>query len=781
MASMKDFLNTYYQRLIFNEMSYEQFVTFCEYIKGGNATSKQKEWAKKFLQKNATTGEYTIDADTGLYKREDVPIPSDATEGLGDVTHTPEEWEKLYKAFRSTFQRMEASRDDLSDEAKDFLDKHFGTTKVFQPAKITAVGKNKIENDLYHLLQNNRSVLEGRLRSAYPPVLSDDFTYDNLLDAIKVPPTTAGTSIPPKYQTDTNVRDRVMNAVSYVDGERMPLQTQHGVTVPNFTGYENWIDNSVQPGNLAAFAAECDSMLRKIRSEKKVREAFSSYDGGKITGPLNKALNDQKYDDANSEDYVQPKRYEKLSITEKISEWCADKYSDYFEKYAKLKGDTLYFSDEAKLICKNLPDDLKKTDNLDTVLTALSKTKEKLTAKHQLKAIKHLEWFEKTMGELKNAKNMKKTYAGALQHGGQLRELVKEVMIKAVNESESDPSAIDKAKTALEMLSALHFGFTTSKIMDTIKDTDFTLFSDGNLSWNKNETMQFVTKALDRTVKWAFMGIGYGITIAKNAISLSQTKIKRYSDKNGNLAAAHKDHLDINANKKQALENELNANRQLRTNTQIDLDTLQAGRSYDDTESAFTTGISTNEAKLNNITNAVNALKSALQVYYTRGAHPDIVDATELENWLEEVENGLAQATVPTTTPQHNNVMVGTRLNAHVATIKREWGNIQKYRTDLKNNQDSLNDLVNGKQLIDELNQRIPEQEKAFANWDTTHTDKMEELVKYWNRLETGRNTKTGPMYNWWLLKSAKQAQDDFNTEKASIIAKYNASHSIAA
>ena len=604
MASMKDFLNTYYQRLIFNEMSYEQFVTFCEYIKGGNATSKQKEWAKKYLRKNAA-GEYTTDADTGLYEREDVPIPSDATEGLGDVTHTPEEWEKLYKAFRSTFQRMASSRDDLSDEAKKFLDEHFGATKVFQPAQITAVGKHKIENDLYPLLQNHKSVLEGRLKNAYPPVLSDDFTYQNLLDAIK----------DKKYQTDTDVRDRVMNAVSYVDGERMPLQAQYGVTVPNFTGYENWIDDSVQPDKLAAFAAECDSMLRKIRSDKKVREAFGSYDGGKITGPLNKALNDQKYDDANSEDYVQPKRYEKLSITEKISEWCGDKYSDLFEKYAKLKGDALYFSDEAKLICKNLPDDLKKTDNLDTVLTALSKTKEKLTAKHQLNAIKHLEWFEKTMGELKNAKNMKKTYAGALQHGGQLRELVKEVMIKAVNESESDPSAIDKAKTTLEMLSVLHFGFTTSKIMDTIKDTDFSLFSDSKLSWNKNETMQFVTKALDRTVKFAFMGIGYGITMAKNAYSLSKTKIKSYSDEHGNLVGAHKDHLDINANKKQALENELNANRQLRTNTQTNLDNLQAGRSYADTELAFTTGIRTNEANLNNITNAVNSLKSALQAY----------------------------------------------------------------------------------------------------------------------------------------------------------------------
>jgi DNA repair exonuclease SbcCD ATPase subunit len=270
--------------------------------------------------------------------------------------------------------------------------------------------------------------------------------------------------------------------------------------------------------------------------------------------------------------------------------------------------------------------------------------------------------------------------------------------------------------------------------------------------------------------------------MAKNAISLSQTKIKSYSDKNGNLAGAHNEHLKRTADNKKTLENELNANRQLRTNTQTNLDNLQAGRTYADTELAFTTGIRTNETKLNNITNAINALKSALQTHYVRGPHPDIVNADALADWLEQVENGLAQATVPTTMPKPAGIMVqGTLLPSHVARIGAEWGNIQTYRTDLNKNQKDLNDLVNGKQIIDEMNQRIPEQEAEFANWDTTHTDKMEELIKYWNMLETGRNTKTGPMYNWFRNLSQKNAEKRFANDRAGIIARYNASHSIAA
>ena len=214
---------------------------------------------------------------------------------------------------------------------------------------------------------------------------------------------------------------------------------------------------------------------------------------------MNKALGNLSYDDPKSEDYVQPKRSDELSFSETVAEWWGDTYSDVLEKYVKFKGDELFFSPEAKVICKHLSKDLKKTDNLDAVLKNVATTKEKLTAAREFDAIKHLGWFEKTLNEMKADPKMKKIWAGALQHGGKLQALVREVIIKAVKEDK-----IKEAKTTLELLSVLHFGFTTSKIMDTLGKEEFKLFSDKDLSWNKTNGMQFVTNALDKSIKLPF-------------------------------------------------------------------------------------------------------------------------------------------------------------------------------------------------------------------------------------------------------------------------------------
>ena len=132
-------------------------------------------------------------------------------------------------------------------------------------------------------------------------------------------------------------------------------------------------------------------------------------------------------------------------------------------------------------------------------------------------AAEHFDWFTKTMTSIKA--KMPKAFEGALRNGRQMRAVISELIKTAVENGKEK-----EAKTAMEVLSVIRYGFTTSKIMDTLKETDFTLFSDSKLSWNKNEATQFITKALDKSVKFAFMGIGYGITIAGNAIWQSGIK-----------------------------------------------------------------------------------------------------------------------------------------------------------------------------------------------------------------------------------------------------------------
>ena len=130
----------------------------------------------------------------------------------------------------------------------------------------------------------------------------------------------------------------------------------------------------------------------------------------------------------------------------------------------------------------------------------------------------HFEWMEKTLDDLKNT--MPKAFNGALKNGGQMRALVSELILNAVRDNK-----IDEAKTAMEVLSVVKYGYTTSKIMDTLRaDKDlFTIFSDKDLSWNKGG-VEIVTNAMDKTIRFAFLTAGYAITGIGNAIRLNGSK-----------------------------------------------------------------------------------------------------------------------------------------------------------------------------------------------------------------------------------------------------------------
>ena len=794
MASMKDFLTTYYNRMIFREMSHEQFVQFCGYIKDKKATDNQKIWAKELLKTDPATGEYITRPNTDIYDPKDMPDPDDPTEGLGNLAIDDNEWKKLFKAFRNAFQAMDSNKKDFkyNDKATAFLEKYFGShtnaagttiQHLFQYAKAKPSTRNKIYNPgnpdktLHKFLTDNKSTLKAKLAQSYYNILTDDFTYEDLLSGLETG----------KYDTNPSFRKKMMDVVEYIQGTKNELVSSSGIpaaSIPDFSDYENWFDDSISQHRLEQFRNELPNLLNTLRKESKIREVFSQYDGGKISGPLNKALSNLSYDDPKSEDYVQPKRSDEMSFSETVAEWWGDTYSDVLEKYVKFKGDELFFSPEAKVICKHLSKDLKKTDNLDAVLKNVATTKEKLTAAREFDAIKHLDWFEKTLNEMKADPKMKKIWAGALQHGGKLQALVREVIIKAVKEDK-----VKEAKTTLELLSVLHFGFTTSKIMETLGKEEFKLFSDKDLSWNKAKGMQFVTNALDKTIKFAFMGVGYGITAIRNAYQLSQTKIRSYSDATGRLRVAHDLHLQSNADERTNAQNALNANRAQQTTLQghmAGIMTTMGTSTYAGTETALNTAITNAEAQVSSsravIEAAVNQLINALNSYSPGTPVTGILNAnaaTDLANYLNDLETALNKN--PVGTLPSDPVGITPPLDAHINKIRTEWTTLWNNQTDLQKNQDALNDFVNGTETLNQLKALITQQEDEILHWDENHTDKMEELVKYWNMLETGRNTKTGPMYNWFKRLRKKKAQEDLDNNKASIIAMYNSSHSIAA
>jgi hypothetical protein len=125
-------------------------------------------------------------------------------------------------------------------------------------------------------------------------------------------------------------------------------------------------------------------------------------------------------------------------------------------------------------------------------------------------------------------------YEGALKNGHQLRQVAMYVITMAAKDGE-----IAKAKTALEILSVAKYGLTCSRTLNAVREStkDMSILSDGNLSWNKNEGIQFVTKAIDKTAGFAIQGIGLAATGVRNFVQNHRTKIGKDISK-----GAKKDH-----------------------------------------------------------------------------------------------------------------------------------------------------------------------------------------------------------------------------------------------
>ena len=787
MANMKDFLTMYYNRLIFREMQYEQFVQFCGYIKNKKATDNQKIWAEELLKKDPATGEFMLRPNTDLYIPKELPNPNDPTdpEGLNDT-----EWKKLFKAFQSAFQSMDGAKKDFkyNDKATAFLEKYFGShtsgattiQHLFQYTKATTAAKEKIgpvtgKVTLYSFLVKYKNRLELQLKNW--GVITDDFSYNDLLNGISSE----------KYNTNPKFRKNMERVAQVIDGYITgdpTMQQRLGITdpneIPDCSDIGDWFDdNNISSYRLDQFKHEYATLLNTLRKDSKVREVFEQHDDGKISGPLNKAIQNQTYDNPKSDDYVQPKREDTLTMPERLAEWWSDTYSDCLEKYIKLRGDRLFFSDEAKNICKHLQKDFNKTDGLDGVLKNIGAAKDKLKAAREFKSLKHLEWFEKTMNALKNDPKLSKVWAGALKNGTHMQALVKEIIIRAIQEGKKD-----EAKTAMELISVLHYDYTTSKIMDILGKENLSLFSDEKLSWNKNEGVQIVTKALDKGIKWAFMGIGYGITVAGNAYRLSGSKITKFSDRKGggSFKETHDAYLQKQQDDKTALETQLLAERAQQTATQRHVDMIRRGRTFDAAKLDLESGIQVYKTAIDtfcepDIEDLENALTQTYNNVASGGAWYPIANQTE----YDAVRDFLDSIQTDTLAPKPTLTGTGATLQAHLDAIESDFSNLRRNRGRLSVRESLLNKLVDGQDLLNQLNEQVTRHEDEVSNWDANHVDEMEELVKFWNRLETGRNTKTGPMYNWFKHLNKQNAQKDLIANKQTILDAWRQKNTIGA
>lgn len=735
MASANDFVLEFYKRLIFRSMPIEQFVQYCDYVKKNDMGGNMKNWASQFLEKD-DAGQYKTNA--GLYVPKDLPNPD-----AGEYELTDAEWLKLYWAFNNTFQTMAAKQSSFkyNKKATDFLNKYFGDTgKTFSYTNANAAADAKI-TELYELLKKYDDKIKPYLSNFF----TDDFSFQDLMDGIKSK----------KYNKDLKFRRTMINiAESLAYDTQLPANSVIYSVVHrqlDFRAISNGFDTvSPNSAKMGRFKLEYSDLLKELYTNSKAFEVFQANDSSKISSSLNEAKEFLDYGNTDSKSYVPPKRTDELTLPQRISKWWDNTYENYLDKYVKLRGDRLYFSPSAKNIVKAITkENIKPTDGLEKVLASASNITKFLKDKSPT-ATEHFDWFIKTLNGLKNT--MPKSFAGALKNGNQMRAIVSELIMSAIRGG----GKMDEAKTAMEVLSVIKYGYTTSKIMNVFNKSDLTIFSDPGLSWNKSsEAVKFITTAMDKTIKVAFQAIGYGITIAGNAIRLSGSKFKHNKNRTDSarqtlIAERNAEHAKINANIKKYKD--------AKQATKDELDALSASGI---TEATLNADIKSNSDLLETIQNDMNKIRHEIGNAIS-GLSDD--EQAELAQWLLQTED------INDTTPAPT--VSDATVNGYLKNFTDQRKLYQDVQNDIKTKEQKRQELIDKAQAITEYDEMINNADEQLKNWDDEKQKQYDELKAYWDFLETGRNTHTGKMYSW-LPRSAEKNQKIFDKRKAEMWKNY--------
>lgn len=782
-VKMNDFLLQYYMQLRFNHMPAEVRAKFNEYAKNDDFRGHMKDWKKNLMTNGANN-----------------PMP-DPNEAGGAWELSNDEWEKLFRAFQDAFRAMDADKKSFKDnkDANDFLNEYFGDLHLFSNGVASNDAEQEIQGNFKTFLESNRQVLEVAFKQW--GLTDGDFSYSDLMSGIQ----------DKKYNTSPKFQKKIKDVAQYVayymrQPDFVNSLPNAQTNLPDFEKVEKGFDDDqIDPQKLDYFKRNHRDLLDTLNKKSKIYSVFKTYDKGKISKLLDEATQKVDYGNKESDDYVPPKRDDELTPWQQLSKNIGDTWSDYMDKYIKFRGDRLYMSNSAKAIVKALDDKkvkMKPTDGLGKLVENTDTIKANLLYKSPT-ATKHFEWMAKTLKELQST--MPKAFAGALQNGRQMRALVSELIMTAVRDGK-----MDEAKTAMEVLSVIKYGYTTSKIMDALGKENLSIFSDKGLSWNKNEGVQFVTNAMDKSIKAAFMGIGYGITIAGNAYNLHGSKFNRAT---GRMKQAHDDFIQANddaKNKKIAernIENPL-AQQRIQAEQNVMAQTGITDATYAQHEQAYNTAKSDAKQKLTVMNDADKRLKDANQKLES---YDDLTQQINSANQaLPQIQQNLQQLQNALNNPNTYNGMPPQAANALAVDIQRQITDLQQQERDIQQSlpqlqqqqqqllanpdiqsalasrpqyqadfnaaqtsyntaqqmADQLGDPVhkfkNAKNRVDELNRQIDARNDEINNWDDKHTDKFQELMAYWDFLETGRNTHTGNMYSWTPGSAAKK-QKKFN------------------
>lgn len=545
MSATSDFLEKVFKIQRITEWRFdhpEQYQQFCDWAGDGTDVSnsklntEQRKWLK-YLQRTGPNDTDPFDREdgdkNGFIKIQDFPPASD----LDDKD--PQAWENLYTICRNAWYQMkhDAAYAGYKDSVKQFIanNARFFDDVAEDTMTAQALTRTSMDRmvDLLDRIAHNTSAL-SRLGIGYGNKITS-------LRDLKQKITDE------KYNTDSEVRQAIMEISSKVCNAEGDIKTELDRAVhDNFApltdlkayadnhhldlisdGTRGWNRVTNTAAQLDNFKLNYVSFVRKIYSDDDVYQAFESKEGGNkpITSAITKAKTDVDYDKTDSANYVPPKREEQLTLFEQIKKWSGDTFSDYFKKYEGLRGTKIleHYSEVNEIVKQMDKAEIKPTDDLNKLVEKSDGIKKVLQSKNPYAAAA-FGWFADALKDFQGDARMSQIMKGALKNGRKMKMLVAELIERAAEDGKKE--TIDKAKIALELLSVIKYGNTTSKIMDTLKEDKelFTIFSNEKLSWNKNEGVKFITNAMDKTFRAACLGLGRGAAFVVNRFRRRGTK-----------------------------------------------------------------------------------------------------------------------------------------------------------------------------------------------------------------------------------------------------------------
>lgn len=542
--SLEDFLKKYYRQLHFNSMNPEVRARFMQLIEKDNLTDKMRLWVRDYMH---------LGPD-GKYVQNSLPNTENTDDLPDDVA------KELFLACQNAFVGMNGGRAAFKDsdpQSRDFLDQYFGQDKMFNVSHATDECERGI-TAITKLIRDDPAIKRWLLQQKNPE--DDKKLFDN---EVKLNEFLAKCD-KGDYNTKGNVQSKIKLVAEAM--ERAAWQNLDGTDLAPIKLIKSHINNVIDS---KAFAMNPDALqgpelidfqrrfadfkrnineptgiLQTLYKNKTIRSRFGKYDDGTITKIIaEKAEDEIDYQKKDSENYLTPKYEDQLTPLQQLEKWSKDTYNDTLRKYEELRGGHMFFCNEAKDICKAIDKVSDKEKDPNNKITPVNGLEKLLSRSEDVKkkladnpvAKQHFTWFVETINGVKD--DIPKAIEGCWKDAKQMKCVIDKIILKATDPQNDDPHAMEKAKTAMEIMTVMKYGMLTSKVMDALRKEEFSMFSDGKLSWNKNEGIQFVTKAFDKSVKAAFLGVGYGITIAKNKIKMRNMDYTKSHNKDPLMAA----------------------------------------------------------------------------------------------------------------------------------------------------------------------------------------------------------------------------------------------------